>query len=64
MVHSSLEAAKILEQKNISCAVVNMHTITSVHPKAHIEKIFKIIPKKGLVGIEKAPAIDPPGVIL
>jgi acetoin utilization deacetylase AcuC-like enzyme len=38
--------------------LVNMHTITSVHPKAHIEKIFKIIPKKGLVGIEKEPHAD------
>ena len=34
MVHSSLEAAKILEQKNISCAVVNMHTIKPLDKKA------------------------------
>jgi len=30
MVHNSLEAAKILKNKNISCSVVNMHTIKPI----------------------------------
>ena len=34
MVHTSLEAAKFLEQKNISCAVINMHTIKPLDKKA------------------------------
>ena len=34
MVHNSLEAAKILENKKISVKVVNMHTIKPVDKKA------------------------------
>ena len=34
MVHRSLEVAKILEEKNISCKVVNMHTIKPLDKNA------------------------------
>ena len=34
MVHKSLEVAKILESKNISCKVVNMHTIKPIDKMA------------------------------
>ena len=34
MVHTSLEVAKILEKKKISCAVINMHTIKPLDKKA------------------------------
>ena len=34
MVHASLEAAKILEKKKISCKVINIHTIKPIDKKA------------------------------
>ena len=34
MVHKSLEVAKILESKNISCKVINMHTIKPIDKMA------------------------------
>ena len=44
MVYKSLEAAKILETKNISCKVVNMHTIKPIDKTAIEEACnFKLI---------------------
>lgn len=40
MVNESLEAAKILEQKGISCKVVDMHTIKPLDTKM-LEEIYK-----------------------
>ncbi len=42
--------------KNAPLADIN--TISLVHPKKHIEKIFSNIPKTGLVGVEKEPYAD------
>ena len=39
MVHNSLEAAKILEDKKISVKVINMHTIKPIDKKAIDESI-------------------------
>jgi acetoin utilization deacetylase AcuC-like enzyme len=36
----------------------DIETISSVHPKNHIEKIFSNIPKSGLIGVEKEPHAD------
>ncbi len=38
--------------------IVNMDTISLVHPRTHVEKIFSNIPKSGLIGIEKEPYAD------
>ena len=38
--------------------LADIKTISLVHPKKHIEKIFSNIPKNGLVGVEKEPYAD------
>jgi len=38
--------------------LVNINDISLVHPKKHIEEIFSLIPKKGLIGVEKEPYAD------
>ena len=38
--------------------LVNINDISLVHPKKHIEEIFSLIPKKGLIGLEKEPYAD------
>ena len=49
MVYQSLEAAKILENKKISCRVINMHTIKPID-KVAIEKACET---KLLVSVEE-----------
>ena len=49
MVHNSLEAAKILENKKISVKVVNMHTIKPVDKKA----IEEALSSKLIVSVEE-----------
>ena len=49
MVHKSLEVAKILESKNISCKVINMHTIKPIDKMA-IEEACK---SKLIVSVEE-----------
>ncbi len=38
--------------------IADMKIISLVHPRKHIEKIFKNIPKNGLIGVEKEPYAD------
>ena len=38
--------------------IADMKTISLVHPRKHIEKIFFNIPKNGLIGVEKEPYAD------
>jgi len=38
--------------------LANINDISLVHPKKHIEEIFSLIPKKGLIGVEKEPYAD------
>ena len=38
--------------------IADMETISLVHPRKHIEKIFANIPKSGLIGVEKEPYAD------
>ena len=33
--------------------MVDLETVSLVHPKQHIEQIFSNIPKEGIVGVEK-----------
>tara|TARA_B110000003_G_scaffold225016_1_gene225675 strand:- start:20625 stop:21587 length:963 start_codon:yes stop_codon:yes gene_type:complete len=49
MVYQSLEAAKILEKKNISCEVVNIHTIKPIDE----DIILKSKKKKLIVSVEE-----------
>jgi acetoin utilization deacetylase AcuC-like enzyme len=38
--------------------LADLETISLVHPKKHIEQIFSIIPKEGIIGVEKEPYAD------
>jgi Deacetylases, including yeast histone deacetylase and acetoin utilization protein len=38
--------------------MVDLETVSLVHPKQHIEQIFSNIPKEGIVGVEKEPYAD------
>ena len=38
--------------------LADLETVSLVHPKQHIEKIFSNIPKEGIVGVEKEPYAD------
>ena len=38
--------------------LANIDDVSLVHPKKHIEEIFSLIPKKGLIGVEKEPYAD------
>ena len=38
--------------------LADLETVSLVHPKQHIDKIFSNIPKKGIVGVEKEPYAD------
>ena len=38
--------------------IADMKSISLVHPKKHVEKIFNNIPKNGLIGVEKEPYAD------
>tara|TARA_B100001248_G_C27362006_1_gene447004 strand:+ start:598 stop:1527 length:930 start_codon:yes stop_codon:yes gene_type:complete len=38
--------------------LVDLETVSLVHPKKHIEQIFSNIPKEGIVGVEKEPYAD------
>ncbi len=38
--------------------LADIETVSLVHPKKHIEKIFSNIPKTGLIGVEKEPFAD------
>ena len=38
--------------------LVDLETVALVHPTKHIEKIFSIIPKEGIVGVEKETYAD------
>ena len=58
---SILESIKQIEDIKINfkeAPFVDMDTISLVHPKKHIEKIFSNIPKSGLIGVENEPYAD------
>ena len=58
---SILEAIKQIKDIKISfkeAPLADMDSISLVHPKKHIEKIFSNIPKSGLIGVEKEPYAD------
>ena len=42
----------------VDAPIADMNTISLVHPKKYIERIFANIPIKGLIGVEKEPYAD------
>ena len=58
---SILESIKQIKDIKISfkeAPLADMDSVSLVHPKKHIEKIFSNIPKSGLIGVEKEPYAD------
>ena len=58
---SILESIKQIKDIKISfkeAPLANIDSISLVHPKKHIEKIFSNIPKSGLIGVENEPYAD------
>ena len=58
---SILDSIKSIKDFKINieeAPLANINDIFLVHPKKHIEKIFSLIPKKGLIGVEKEPYAD------
>ena len=54
----SIKQIKDFEIKLKDAPLADVETISLVHPKQHIEKIFSKIPKSGLIGVEKEPYAD------
>ena len=42
----------------VEAPIANLNDISLVHPKKHLEHVFSLIPKKGLIGVEKEPYAD------
>ena len=60
-LESVLESIKQIKDIKIDikeAPIADINTISLVHPKKHIEKIFSNIPETGLVGVEKEPYAD------
>ena len=60
-INSILVSIKQIHAFNIilqDAPLASIETISLVHPKDHIEKIFSNIPKSGLIGVEKEPYAD------
>ena len=55
---NSIQSSPELKINFKEAPLADMNTITLVHPKNHIEKIFKNIPEKGLLGVEREPYAD------
>ena len=58
---SILESIKQIKEFKIDfkeAPLAGTESISLVHPKKHIEKIFSNIPKSGLIGVEKEPYAD------
>jgi acetoin utilization deacetylase AcuC-like enzyme len=55
---NSLKSSSELKINFKKAPLADMSSITLVHPKSYIGKIFKNIPKKGLLGVEKEPYAD------
>ena len=54
----SIKQIKDFEIKLKDAPLADVETISLVHPKQHIKKIFSNIPKSGLIGVEKEPYAD------
>ena len=54
----SIKRIKDLKIDFKNAPLADIQTISLVHPKKHVEKIFSNIPKSGLIGVEKEPYAD------
>ena len=60
-INSILDSIKQIKEFKINfkdAPLANIETISLVHPKKYVEKIFSNIPKTGLIGVEKEPYAD------
>ena len=60
-INSILESIKKIKDFKIDikdAPYADLDTISLVHPKNHIKKIFSNIPKTGLIGVENEPYAD------
>ena len=60
-IDSILESVKQIKDFEINfkdAPLADINTISLVHPKEYIEKIFSNIPKSGLIGVENEPYAD------
>ena len=55
---ASIKQIKDIKINIKEAPIADINTISLVHPKKHIEKIFSNIPETGLVGVEKEPYAD------
>ena len=54
---SSIKSSK-LKVKFKDAPLADLETVSLVHPKKHIEKIFVNIPDEGIIGVENEPYAD------
>ncbi len=54
----SIKEIKNFEVNFMDAPLASIETISLVHPREHIEKIFSNIPNTGLIGVEKEPYAD------
>ncbi len=54
----SISGIKDIEIQIKKAPLADIDIISLVHPRKHIENIFSIIPKNGLIGLEKEPYAD------
>ena len=57
-ITNSIQSIKDFKVKFKDAPLADLQSISLVHPKHHIEKIFSNIPKIGLIGVEKEPYAD------
>ncbi len=55
---SSIKQIKDFKINFKKAPIADLETISLVHPRKHIEKIFDNIPKNGLIGVENEPYAD------
>ena len=54
---SSIKSSNLIVEFK-DAPMVDLDIVSLVHPKKHIEKIFKNIPQNGIIGVEKEPYAD------
>ncbi len=57
-ITKSIQSIKNFKVNFKDAPLANLQSISLVHPKHHIKKIFSNIPKIGLIGVEKEPYAD------
>ena len=55
---ASIKQIEDLKIELINAPLADIETISLVHPKNYIDRLFSNIPKTGLIGVEKEPYAD------